>query len=105
LRLQASQVRDAKVKVAECVEDYNGRGMFSSSHMTPGLSFIAVLCSNTQQEQQPQLPLVAEACIASLEVETNQYQVSQFRLLMQTVHLVKVVNDDISADRNKVQWG
>jgi hypothetical protein len=40
--------------------------VFSSSHTTPGLSFAAVLCSDTQQEQQPQLPLVEEACITTV---------------------------------------
>jgi hypothetical protein len=36
--------------------------VFSSSHTTPGLSFSAVLRSNTQQQQQQHQPPVAQAC-------------------------------------------
>jgi hypothetical protein len=36
---------------------------FSSSHTNPGLSFAALLSSNTrQQQQQPQPPSVAQVC-------------------------------------------
>jgi hypothetical protein len=65
------------------------------SQSMPKTTMGRVLRSNTQQEQQPQLFLVAQAYLAtmremsapSLEAQTNKYQVSQFRLLMQTVHL------------------
>jgi hypothetical protein len=40
--------------------------VFSSNHTTAGLSFAAVLCSNTQQLQLPQPPSVAHACPATV---------------------------------------
>jgi hypothetical protein len=46
-----------------------GRRVFSSSHTIPGLSFVAALSSNTQQQQQPQRPQptsVAQACPATV---------------------------------------
>jgi hypothetical protein len=57
-RLRARQGRQAKEKVGE-----------SASHPTPGLSFAAMLRSNTQQQQQPQPPSVAQACAPSLEAQ------------------------------------
>jgi hypothetical protein len=70
--------------------------VFSSSHATPGLSFMVVLCSNTQHQQQPQPPSVVQACLTTVGemcnplpwgTTNNKYQVSQFRLLMQTASL------------------
>jgi hypothetical protein len=43
--------------------------VFSSNHNTPGLSFTAALRSNTQQQQQPHPPSVAQACSAALEAQ------------------------------------
>jgi hypothetical protein len=40
--------------------------VFSSSHTTPGLSFAVVLRSNTQQQRQPHLLSVAQACLATV---------------------------------------
>jgi hypothetical protein len=46
-KLQARQGRDATEKVTESAKTTTGR-VFSSSHTAPGLSFAAVLSSNTQ---------------------------------------------------------
>jgi hypothetical protein len=69
----------------------------------------AVLRSNIQQEQRPQPSSVAQACTPSFEAQaaTGTNQVSQFRLLMQTVLLsdmFKVVNNDISSDYDRAHW-
>jgi hypothetical protein len=57
----------SKRKLQRVPKTTTGR-VFSSSHTTLGLSFAAVLHSNTQQQQQPQPPSVAQACSASGEM-------------------------------------
>jgi hypothetical protein len=82
--------------------------VFSSSHTTPGLSFAAALRSNTQQEQQPRPPSVAQACLATGgEMRHSQQVPSQFRLLMQTVRErdVQSSRNGISASHDRAQWG
>jgi hypothetical protein len=58
-RRQACQLRVVKKSHTGPKTRKTGR-MFYSSHTTAGVSFTAVLRSNTQQEQQPQTSSVAD---------------------------------------------
>jgi hypothetical protein len=55
-----------KEKVTESTQTTIAR-VFFSSHTIPGQSFMVVLCSKAQSQQQPQLLLVAQACPATVE--------------------------------------
>jgi hypothetical protein len=68
--IQAGQlVKFSERKLQRAPKTTTGR-VFSSSQTTPGLSFAAVLRSNTQQQQQqqqqPEPPSVAQACSSPL---------------------------------------
>jgi hypothetical protein len=60
-RLQARQGRDAKGKVAESAQDYNWMGI-----LQPHRPWTNLRGSATQQQQQPQMPSVAQACPATV---------------------------------------
>jgi hypothetical protein len=77
---------------------------FSSSHTTPGLPFAAVLRSNTQQQQQPQLPSVAQVCTPSLGVQptTSTKSVSSGSVSERHVHCSR---NGISAAHDRAQRG
>jgi hypothetical protein len=88
--------------------------MFSSSHTTPGMSFMAALRSNTQQQQL--LPF-AQACLttvgemsALLPLRCNQLQVqSQLRQtpsvnILSLNDMFKSIHNSISTDDDRVQW-
>jgi hypothetical protein len=84
--------------------------VFSSSHTTPGLSYMVMLHSNTQQQQQPQPqpPWVAQACLASLEAQPTMSTESVQAPTVNSSSLndmFSVVNNSISADHGRAQWG
>jgi hypothetical protein len=64
-RFQSRRDEVRKRKLQRAPTTTRGR-MFCSNHTTLGLSFTAVLRRNTQQQQQPQPPAVAQACPATV---------------------------------------
>jgi hypothetical protein len=88
-RLQECQGTDAKEKVAEDAQDYNGEGVL----FQPYQSRTTLRDGATQQHTATtSVTLNAQACPATVgdmsALRYNQQQVpSQFRLLMQTVRL------------------
>jgi hypothetical protein len=62
-----SQTREEmrKRKLQRATKSISGR-VFSSNQTTPGLSLAAALHRNTQHQQQPHLPMVVQACAATV---------------------------------------
>jgi cytoskeletal protein RodZ len=65
-RLQARQDEMQKRKPLRAPKTTMG-SVVCSSHTNLGLVFMVALCSNIQQQQQPQLPSVTQACPATMK--------------------------------------
>jgi hypothetical protein len=93
-RLQAHRGRDMKKKVAESAQNYNRKGVLFQPHHSRTI----FRCDATQQHTATAAASVTLSCTGlpqhsgrneclPLWGTTKKYQFSQFRLLVQTVHL------------------
>jgi hypothetical protein len=79
--LQSLQGRDAKEKVTESTQDYNRKGILFQPHHPR-----AILHGGATQQHSNSSSL-SHPHLHGTGTTNNKYQVSQFKLLMQTVFL------------------